>query len=477
MLFNSFEFVVFFTTFVVIFMSVPRRVQPLVLLIGSYIFYMGWRPSFALLLALTTVVDYTTALQMARAKTQSGRRVAMIVALSINLGVLGTVKYADFLISNVLGIVGFFGSDVPDFVLGLVLPLGISFYTFQSIGYTLDVYNRRIEAERDFLTYAQYVSFFPQLIAGPIERAGHMLPQFQKCHRLEYQNVTSGLWLIGYGLFKKMCVADAVAPVVASIYASPESYTGSYNLLAMLLFALQVYCDFSGYSDIARGCARILGFDLMINFRQPYFATSLADFWHRWHISLSSWFRDYLYIPVGGSRGGELMTVRNLLIVFLVSGIWHGAAWTFVIWGGLHGICLIAERLFVMVVQPKEWMADWASRPLGWLWTITVVLVGWVFFRASSLPNALVALQSLTHFGDLSYGTFKMAGLASFEIVMLGVSILTLFIVDYVIAFRAELLQRLQRMPRLSTAAGVGLAYYILLFGIFGRVEFIYFQF
>ena len=477
MLFNSFEFLAFFVTFLVIFFGLPKRTQPIVLLIASYVFYMSWRPSFALLLALTTVVDYATALMMARSRTNGSRKAAMILALSINLGILATVKYLDFLIANVIGAAGLFGYVIPDYALELALPLGISFYTFQSIGYTLDVYYRKVEAERDFLTYAQYVSFFPQLIAGPIERAGHMLPQFRALHRFSFPDLSSGLFLIGFGLFKKMCIADVVAPVVNGIYANPEQYSGSYHLLAVVLFAIQIYCDFSGYSDIARGTARVMGFDLMINFRQPYFVSSLNEFWRCWHISLSSWFRDYLFIPLGGSRGGEWTTARNLMIVFAVSGIWHGAAWTFAAWGVLHGTGLVLERTFTRIARVELWMNPAIRRLLGWVWMMSIVLAGWVFFRSASLGNAFVAFKSLGEFGPVSYGTLKILGLASVELAMLGVSLLILFLVDFHLAYRPQRLQALGEISWLPTGAGVALAYYIILFGIFGHAEFIYFQF
>jgi len=477
MLFNSFEFALFFVTFLVVFFAAPARLQPYILLIASYVFYMSWRPSFAILLALTTVVDYTTALIMARARNETARKAAMLTALAINLGILGTVKYLDFMITNVVGVAGLLGYALPHHALGLVLPLGISFYTFQSIGYTLDVYHRRVEAERDFLTYAQYVSFFPQLIAGPIERAAHMLPQFRTTHRLTYDNVTSGLFLVGYGLFKKMCIADAVAPAISGIYASPADYPGTYQLVAAVLFAIQIYCDFSGYSDVARGTARIMGFELMINFRQPYFATSLAEFWHRWHISLSTWFRDYLFIPLGGSRGSEGMVARNLIIVFVVSGIWHGAAWTFATWGALHGISLVIERAVLKLTRPETWLAAPARRLLGWIWMMTVVLVGWVFFRSPSITDALEALRSIGHLGGVSYFTFKMLNLASVELMMVVISLVVLLVVDLHLAFWPQRLEELGRMRWLSTGAGLALVYYIMLFGVFGHAEFIYFQF
>lgn len=476
MLFNSFEFLVFFSIFLVSFFLLPRRTQPVVVLVASYIFYMGWRPAFALLLAFTTIVDYTTARVMGACERTAVRRAAMITALTINLGILATVKYLDFAISNMVAAAGYFGYSLRQYALNLVLPVGISFYTFQSIGYTLDVYNRRVAPERNFLTYAQYVSFFPQLVAGPIERAAHMLPQFRKVHLPRRENL-SGLWLIGYGLFKKMCVADTLAPVVAGIYGHPGSFNGTYTLLATMMFAFQIYCDFSGYSDIARGVARLMDFELMVNFRQPYFSTSLTEFWRRWHISLSSWFRDYLYIPLGGSRGGEGRAIRNIIIVFVLSGVWHGAAWSFVIWGAMHGVGLAVERLWRNIVgEADAEHTRWRS-VLGWVWTSAIVLAGWVFFRAGSLDNAMAVFATMRHFGPLDYGTFKILNLASFEIVLLVVNLLILLVVDFHISNRPERLRRLGVRLYLPVVGGVALMYYIVLFGVFGRVDFIYFQF
>ena len=479
MLFNSFEFVAFLILFIVIFFSVPKRAQPFVLLVASYIFYMGWRPAFALLLAFTTVVDYFTARWMGATEDPRSRKLAMITALTINLGILGTVKYLDFAISNIVGAAGFFGYVLPDYALGLILPVGISFYTFQSIGYTIDVYNRKVEPERDFITYAQYVSFFPQLVAGPIERAGHMLPQFRKPHFLRRENIAPAMWLIGYGLFKKMCVADAIAPVVSGIFSAPGDYDGAYNLLGALLFAIQIYCDFSGYSDIARGVARLIDFDLMINFKQPYFATSLTDFWRRWHISLSTWFRDYLYLPLGGNRVTTGRWAVNTMIVFVVSGIWHGAAWTFVIWGALHGAGLLIERGLKALFGDSA--LHRAARPalpiVGWIWTMAIVLIGWIFFRAGTLENALTSIRSFGHMGTLSYETFKVLNLPSFEIVTLIGSLVLLIIVDWQIAHPGGTMRRLGTQRWIAIPAGVALAYLVLLFGVFGRMDFIYFQF
>ncbi len=270
MLFNSFEFIVFFATFCILFFSTPRRARAVVLLIGSYIFYAGWRPSFLLLLLFTTFVDYFSALAIDTARSPLVRKAALATSLTINFGLLATFKYLDFLLSNVVGAAGFFGVELPPLALNLILPIGISFYTFQSVGYTLDVYNRRFPAERNLLYYALYVAFFPQLVAGPIERAAHMIAQYKAQRATSPERIATGLWLVGWGLFKKMGIADIASPFVNGVFADPAAYNGSYTLIASLLFALQIYCDFSGYSDIAIGVARIMGIDLMINFRQPY---------------------------------------------------------------------------------------------------------------------------------------------------------------------------------------------------------------
>lgn len=479
MLFNSFEFFAFFIVFLAVFFSVPARRQPLVLLVASYLFYMGWRPSFAILLAFTTVVDFTTALWMEKARTPHARRLGMITALAINLGILATVKYLDFVIANVVGVTGFFGIEIPAYALGLILPVGISFYTFQSVGYTLDVYNRRIPAEKDFVTYAQYVSFFPQLVAGPIERGAHMLPQFRRTHLFRYDNLVSGGWLIGYGLFKKMCIADAISPFVAGVYGDPAAYPGGYHALAAVLFAVQIYCDFSGYSDIARGAARVMDCELMINFRQPYFSASLTEFWRRWHISLSSWFRDYLYMPLGGSRQDPARAGRNIIIVFVVSGIWHGAAWTFIIWGALHGLGLVVERWFrdTRLKQGLDRALPALTAVLARSWTLLLVLTGWIFFRAASLPDAIHIFGHLDDAGAFSYGTFNSLGLSAFQSLTLAISVILLFAIDFQLAYHPDRLARLARLRPVNTLAGVALGYYIVLFGVFGRTEFIYFQF
>jgi D-alanyl-lipoteichoic acid acyltransferase DltB (MBOAT superfamily) len=393
MLFNSFEFFTFMAVFLPLYFSLPSRLVPFLILTASYVFYAGWRPSFLVLLVFTTVVDYVGARIIDSAAMSAIRRLALIVSLMINLGLLATFKYLDFAICSVVGAAGYFSVELPDPVLNLILPVGISFYTLQSVGYTIDVYYRRVSAEKNIITYAQYVAFFPKLVAGPIERAAHMLPQFRSPRRTNSERIVTGLWLIGYGLFKKMCIADLIAPVVNGIYADPLKFSASYTLVATILFAIQIYCDFSGYSDIAVGTARILGFDLLINFKQPYFSSSLTDFWRRWHIALSSWFRDFVYVPLGGNKVDLTTWVRNILIVFCLSGLWHGADWTFVLWGLIHGAGVVTEGVIARLHEAKPMRQAIGAAPspytktaerlfklAGFLVTISTVMVAWVFF-------------------------------------------------------------------------------------------------
>jgi D-alanyl-lipoteichoic acid acyltransferase DltB (MBOAT superfamily) len=495
-LFNSFEFAIFFSVFLFLYFGSAKTIRPFVLLIASYVFYAAWRPSFLALLILTTLVDYSTALVIYNAKSAFWRRADLATALSINLGVLFSVKYLDFLLSNVIGAAGLVGVELPPLALNLVLPIGISFYTFQSVGYTFDVYNRVLPAERNLLYYATYVAFFPQLVAGPIERAPHMISQYKAPRPTSPDRIASGLWLAGWGLFKKVCLADAVVPFVNGVFANPTSFGGSYTLLASLLFMLQIYCDFSGYSDIAIGIARMIGIDLMINFRQPYFATSLTEFWRRWHISLSTWFRDFLYIPLGGNRTSRPKWVRNTILVFGVSGLWHGANWTFLVWGLLHGTAIVFEDVLRRMRPRKKdhtvagtRIADAVTatdargqssrlvRLIGSVYTLLVVLVGWVFFRAQTFSDAVYVLGSWLHPGGLYYGTLKVLGVSSVELLEITINIVLLIVIDSLIVFRRAFVYKCQDSALISTAAAVILSYDIALCGAFGKFDFIYFQF
>jgi alginate O-acetyltransferase complex protein AlgI len=476
MLFNSFEFMVFFAVFVSLYFGTPNRWRWLPTLIASYMFYMAWRPSFAILLLASTVVDYIAALLIAASSAKATRIAVLAVSLSMNLGLLFTYKYLDFLITSLNGITNSLGTpaDIP--LLHLVLPVGISFYTFQTMSYTIDVFRNQIKPERHFGIFAVYVTFFPQLVAGPIERAAHLLPQFRRETRLDYSRWRAGLLLAAWGMFKKVCIADLASPFINGVYADPHSFNGSYLLLATFLFGLQIYCDFSGYSDIARGVACLLGFDLMINFRQPYFATTLGDFWRRWHISLSTWFRDYVYFPMGGNRVSRWRRVVNILVVFIISGVWHGANWTYVLWGLIHGVGLVLEQQYL---QSRKADAPVPRYQILGSWFVTnlIVLISWVLFRATSVEEALYILAELPKLGPVSYGDFKLLHLPSFELLLLGYQILTLAVVDYCCSERPQWSVSLWEQRSFRWAAMVYVVYMIALFGVFGKVEFIYFQF
>jgi alginate O-acetyltransferase complex protein AlgI len=485
LLFNSFEYFAFFALTIALYFRLRLRARWPILLIASYIFYMGWQPLFVFLLMFSTLVDYTGGRVIDGARRQSIRKLALCISVGVNLTLLGIFKYYNFFLHNIAKAGHVFGYDFQFIYLSVILPVGISFYTFQSLSYAFDVYARKLPAQRNVFRYALYVAFFPQLEAGPIERAVRLIPQLQTDKRADPDRFRSGLWLIGYGLFKKMCISDGVAPTIQQIYAQPQNFSGSYLLIATILFALQIYCDFSGYSDIAVGSARILGFDLMINFRQPYFSRSLTEFWRRWHISLSTWFRDYVYFPLGGSKRSFLQSLRNVMIVFLLSGVWHGAAWTFIIWGALHGFVLCVERFGAVAVRNTRnlnWGGSVASSAVlrsgvGLIWTNVIVLCGWVFFRAQSLPDAEYILSHFRHLGGISYGVFKSIGFASFEILLTLVHLLVLLIVDYLISFRPNALRRYGANRFIALGFAVLLFYDIVMFGVFEKRDFIYFQF
>ncbi len=400
MLFNSLQFIIFFPTVVAIYFLLPHRHRWVLLLAASYYFYAAWKLEYTLLIFTSTAVDYVMARQMARAEHRWQRRAYLGVSLLVNLGLLFGFKYFNFFNESARAAFNHFNIfyDVPAFQ--LLLPVGISFYTFQTLSYTIDVYRGKVAPERHFGIYALYVAFFPQLVAGPIERATHLLPQFHQTMSFDQARIASGLRLILWGMFKKVVIADRLALYVNQVYDQPSDHGALTLLLASYFFAFQIYCDFSGYSDIAIGVARVMGFTLMENFRQPYMARSIAGFWQRWHISLSTWFRDYLYIPLGGNRVPKWRWYSNLFLVFLVSGLWHGAAWHFVVWGTLHGLLVVLE---VALGGATLWGARRLGRqePLHVPATISIfatfhlVLLTWIFFRANTLADALLIVGRL----------------------------------------------------------------------------------
>jgi D-alanyl-lipoteichoic acid acyltransferase DltB (MBOAT superfamily) len=390
--FNSFAFVIFFVVVFGLYHALGRRLraQNRLLLVASYVFYASWDWRFLSLILLSTAVDYACSLSMRARPERAGA--ALGVSLTANLGLLFTFKYFHFFEESAVALLEALGIPAHPTTLRIVLPVGISFYTFQTLSYTIDVYRGRLEPTRDLLDFALYVAFFPQLVAGPIERATHFLPQIQSPRRVTTDQLTEGSWLVMWGYFKKVYVADNVARLVDVGFSPDFDGSGGSLLVATWAFAIQIYCDFSGYTDIARGVAKLLGFELMLNFDLPYFARNPSDFWRRWHISLSTWLRDYLYIPLGGNRGGTVRTYRNLFLTMLLGGLWHGAAWTFVFWGAFHGLWLGVHRALAPRLPRLPPRLAGAGSVLAVLGTFHAVCVGWVFFRASSLEQALSIL-------------------------------------------------------------------------------------
>lgn len=381
MIFHSLDFIVFFLVTTALYWRLPTRGQNVLIVIASYVFY-GWvHPWFLSLIALTTVADYWAARGMEARPAQ--KRLMLVASLVVNLGLLGFFKYFNFFAENVHVALAALGLDVPRVVLQVMLPVGVSFYTFQELSYTIDVYRGRIEARRDLLTFAAFVCFFPQLVAGPIERASRLLPQMEQERRFTWEAARSATVLMVWGYFKKLVIADNVGVIANKVFALADP---SFPVLwaGVFAFSIQIFADFSAYSDIARGTARWLGVDLMQNFDHPYFARGPADFWRRWHISLSSWFRDYVYIPLGGSRGGGARTSRNILATFLLSGLWHGASWNYVLWGLYHGVLVVVERAADPLIPKARVLV-----PVRVVVMFGLAVIGWLFFRETETAALL----------------------------------------------------------------------------------------
>ena len=419
MLFNSIDFAVFLPLVFLLYWwvggkSVQRR--NVILLVASYVFYGWWDPRFLVLIAFSTLVDYFVGVGLGNTSDETKRKYLLWTSLAVNLGLLGYFKYSNFFLESFVDAFRFFGSDFSVSRLHIILPVGISFYTFQTLSYSIDVYKKQLEPSRDPIAFAAYVSFFPQLVAGPIERASNLLPQFAKLRTFSYARAVDGSKQILWGLFKKLVIADNCSAEVDRIFANYTGLSGLTLLIGALLFAFQIYCDFSGYSDIAIGCARLFGFDLMKNFAFPYFSRDIAEFWRRWHISLSTWFRDYLYIPLGGSRGGTAMKVRNTFIIFIVSGFWHGANWTFVVWGALNAFYFLPLLLMGNNRQNLGTVAEGRvfptiSEALRVLFTFLLTCIAWVFFRAKDMDHALGYLHGMftgTYFHKASLGMVSL---------------------------------------------------------------------
>lgn len=389
--FNSFEYAVFLPIVFLVYWFIPHRFRWGLLLLASYYFYMSWNPQYIVLILGTTAVSYVAALQIEKCETARHKKMVVAGASLICLGVLFCFKYFNFMSASLVEICSNLAINLHPITLDVLLPVGISFYTFQTMGYVIDVYRGTVKAERHFGEYAAFISFFPQLVAGPIERTGNLLPQIKSVKVFNYDEAAYGLRLMAWGFFKKLVVADNAAVLVDSVYSSLDSCTGFDLLVAVFLFTIQIYCDFSGYSDIAIGTARLMGIKLMTNFKSPYFAGSLKEFWGRWHISLSTWFRDYLYIPLGGNRCSSFRHNVNIMITFLVSGLWHGANWTFVFWGGIHGFIQVIEN----VLQLNKIEKSKLQKIISVLIVFAICNIAWVFFRSRTISDAFYILSNI----------------------------------------------------------------------------------
>ena len=498
MLFNSLQFLMFFPVAVLLYYLLPNRFRYIWLLVCSYFFYMCWNVKYIILLIASTIVTYLSGLLIEKVKNntlptdKTSSKAKWIVAgsFTLNLTLLGVFKYFNFFMENLQKFFNLMNIEFQTPKFSLLLPVGISFYVFQALGYTMDVYRGEVKAEKNFLKYAVFVSFFPQLVAGPIERTKNLLSQFDEEHKFNFDEVKSNLLLMAWGFFIKMVIADRIAIFVDAVYGNYTLYDGWYIVVASILFAFQIYCDFAGYSIIAMGAAGVMGFRLMENFRSPYCAVSVKDFWSRWHISLTSWFRDYLYIPLGGNRKGKVRKYLNQIIVFCVSGLWHGAMWSYVIWGGLNGLFLvIGEATYSIRTKMKKRMClkqtASSNKILSALLTFLLVDFSWIFFRASGTKEALYIIRSMCeadNFEIFLNGSLYGLGLDQRNFVVMLLSILLLIIVDVLhtkeIHIRTWITQQNLWCRWLIY---IGLIEAILVFGIWGvgydKASFIYFQF
>jgi len=475
MLFNSATFLIFFASVFAIYWFVfnhKKHYQNILLLIASYVFYGWWDWRFLSLILLSTVVDFYVGTWISNSQVVKRRKFLLGISLGINLGLLGFFKYYNFFIDNWIEAWSSLGVTMHASSLRIILPVGISFYTFQTLSYTIDVYRKKIEPTKHFINFATFVAFFPQLVAGPIERAANLLPQFSAKRMFNYSQATSGLKLMIWGFFKKVVIADNCAFFVNQIFENSHAYGSTELALGTVLFAFQIYGDFSGYSDIAIGTARLFGFDLMTNFKFPYLSKNIADFWRRWHISLSTWFRDYLYIPLGGSRVSIKKQVRNVFIIFLVSGFWHGANWTFIVWGGFHAILFIP---LLLQSKNRRHLHENKIRTIEILKifsTFVLVCLAWIYFRADSILSANDYMINMFKGNDFSMGVFIKSP---------KYLLLTLICFSSIILLLFEEVRAYLKGDNEVLLSKTGSAFYILLImfmGVFKNpIEFIYFQF
>lgn len=485
MLFNSIEYAFFFPIVTILFFVLPHRFRWLLLLMASCVFYMFFKPLYIFILVFTIVIDYFAGIWIAREQDRTRKKYLLLLSIIANVGVLIVFKYYNFLAGNLNIVLSAFQQGKPIPTLNILLPIGLSFHTFQAMSYTIEVYRGNQQPEKHFGIYALYVMFYPQLVAGPIERPQHIIHQFYEVKRFNYDNMRRGLILIAWGLFKKVVIADRLAFFVNQVYANPTSYSGLPLIISTVFFSFQIFCDFSGYSDIAVGSALCMGYDLMQNFERPYMSTSMAEFWRRWHISLSTWFRDYVYIPLGGSRTLRVRWYFNIMVVFILSGIWHGANWTFVIWGMLHGFYLIVESKVTWLSTTGTGMLNYLMKRI---WVFGVATFAWVFFRAHSLSDAFyIVSHALTniprqihivmtneHLLRLRELYIEQPGSEFYLAILFILVMSTVHFMQKKLRFDEWLISK-SRYVRWSMYYGLVLSF--ICFGIFNRSEFIYFQF
>ncbi len=483
MLFNSVEFLLFFPVVAALHWLLPHRFRWLLLLLASYIFYMAWEPVYAVLILLSTVVDYTVALRMPAAKG-ARRRALLATSVTVNIGLLASFKYYDMITSTVAASLAVVGIEWAPAASTLLLPVGISFYTFQTLSYSIDVYKGRIEPERHLGKFALFVSFFPQLVAGPIERAGKLLPQIIEVRTWDTDRAIEGMRQALWGMFKKVAIADHLAVLVAAVYLAPREFAGPAIILATFAFAYQVYCDFSGYSDIAIGTAKVLGIELSLNFDQPTLARSVAEFWTHWHITLINWLRDYVYIPMGGGRRAPSRVIFNVLFAFGLSGLWHGAAWHYVLWGLVNGFYIVVGRATADLrdsIAERTGFAKLKRTRMLWQWVSTIAIVygSFILFRAESVPHALYMYSRLLEgWGEIDFmSPFILAKHAKINPLILGMMLLMIPMVDLVEWVRRHP-ERIAHWPWWTTWIGDwAMIFGILVLGRFTAQQFVYFQF
>jgi alginate O-acetyltransferase complex protein AlgI len=469
--FNSLEYILFLIGIVAGHFLLPQKYRWILLLAASYFFYMSWNAWYIIIIIVSTSIDYWCSIGMSNTIVKKTRKRFLYLSLLSNLGILGLFKYANFFIGEASNLLSWMDVDYLIPSLGIILPVGVSFYTFQTMSYSLDVYNNRTKVERHFGIFSLFVVFFPQLVAGPIERSSKLLPQFRIKRNFSYENAVWGVNKILYGLFKKVVVADRLGIYVDAVYGSDpvisniSNANGASIFLATIFFAFQIYCDFSGYSDIAIGSARVLGYDLMENFKRPYLSRTVKDFWKRWHISLSSWFQDYVYIPLGGNKAVKWRWYYNLMLTFIVSGFWHGANWTFLIWGALHGIYLIIGIWIRPMLKDKGHSIIF--RIVSLLIVFSLVDFAWIFFRSQSLDVAILAIEKILGFEYLDSLGASINVTGAINLIFCGLAT-TLLLISYGLPMNMKL-----KNPKVIAVI------FILLITVLGQngEQFIYFQF